>query len=490
MPGFSGRTKISKTFFIYVFLTWLALLGLCLLFPYTGDDWAWGSSIGTDRLAAGFANYNGRYLGNLIVLVLTRNYVLRSIIVSLTLVSIALLVTRLTGKWRISTYSIMLILLLGCPDRIAAQSYVWTAGYSNYATTALLSLIYLNCCLPILKSTRRQSESSRTIVFMCLLGLANSLILETATIMSVAMGVCFVLYARKNCKYWSRAQIAFTLGAIIGAILMFSNGGYWNTLEGTDDYRSLPESPLSQIVDRLTDTIPTWMIANCWLVLLVIVFCLVYWALNNRENLRNYALRDQMPLIALLATSTYALACSIYCSFIAQTTAGDLRNTLVAISMFGMLAALIWLGVSKCCTYSGKLWLTLILAIVILIAPLAIVNPIGPRNFFLPYVLECVFACLLWTWIVKDQTLLSTLLLIAVLLFSYLNLLSIFSEVHTADVKRNELVREAVQNGEKSVAVKALPHDNYLQVPNPKEGTWEYRYKLFYGIPDEFEIEF
>ena len=40
---------------------------LCYLFPYTGDDWAWGSKIGIDRLNNWFENYNGRYVGNLIV---------------------------------------------------------------------------------------------------------------------------------------------------------------------------------------------------------------------------------------------------------------------------------------------------------------------------------------------------------------------------------------------------------------------------------------
>ena len=33
---------------------------LCYLFPYTGDDWAWGSKIGIDRLNNWFENCNGR----------------------------------------------------------------------------------------------------------------------------------------------------------------------------------------------------------------------------------------------------------------------------------------------------------------------------------------------------------------------------------------------------------------------------------------------
>lgn len=42
------------------------------LIPYACDDWAWGSSIGIERLERFFAGYNGRYLGNLIVIAITR----------------------------------------------------------------------------------------------------------------------------------------------------------------------------------------------------------------------------------------------------------------------------------------------------------------------------------------------------------------------------------------------------------------------------------
>ena len=54
-------------------LLFFVLCALCFLYPYTGDDWAWGSSIGIERLNTWFDNYSGRYFGNLIVLALTRS---------------------------------------------------------------------------------------------------------------------------------------------------------------------------------------------------------------------------------------------------------------------------------------------------------------------------------------------------------------------------------------------------------------------------------
>ncbi|MGN0692308.1 MAG: hypothetical protein ACI4K7_08175, partial [Oscillospiraceae bacterium] len=50
---------IISTVFIF-------FLGLAYMFPYTGDDWAWGGSLGLERLHNHFKDYNGRYLGNLL----------------------------------------------------------------------------------------------------------------------------------------------------------------------------------------------------------------------------------------------------------------------------------------------------------------------------------------------------------------------------------------------------------------------------------------
>lgn len=40
--------------------------------PAMADDWAWGSKLGTDRLQTWFSGYNGRYMGNVVVILMTR----------------------------------------------------------------------------------------------------------------------------------------------------------------------------------------------------------------------------------------------------------------------------------------------------------------------------------------------------------------------------------------------------------------------------------
>ena len=63
--------KNWKTYLLYIFLFAFLFL-LTYYFPYSNDDWAWGSKTGLERLQNGFKDYNGRYLGNLLVILLTR----------------------------------------------------------------------------------------------------------------------------------------------------------------------------------------------------------------------------------------------------------------------------------------------------------------------------------------------------------------------------------------------------------------------------------
>ena len=52
-------TLSNKERWFYIFFFILVLI-LCYFFPYTHDDWDWGSITGLERLQNGFSNFNGR----------------------------------------------------------------------------------------------------------------------------------------------------------------------------------------------------------------------------------------------------------------------------------------------------------------------------------------------------------------------------------------------------------------------------------------------
>lgn len=75
--------------------------------PLTHDDWTWAIHFGTDRLGEWFKDYNGRYLGNLTEILITRSSFIRYFLMGVlgaALVVLPLLIAR-TSKWTLSFLS-------------------------------------------------------------------------------------------------------------------------------------------------------------------------------------------------------------------------------------------------------------------------------------------------------------------------------------------------------------------------------------------------
>lgn len=65
--------------------------------PEALDDWRWGSEVGIMRLKTWFEGYNGRYFGDILVIVLTRlPIVLRSMAISGIMTAMLYLIYQLT----------------------------------------------------------------------------------------------------------------------------------------------------------------------------------------------------------------------------------------------------------------------------------------------------------------------------------------------------------------------------------------------------------
>lgn len=132
----------SSHMFIFSLLLFSVFAILACLFPYSGDDWAWGSEIGAERLENWFEGYNGRYAGNLLVMTLTRSKALCVAVMALCFVLTGFLPSVFAGAKRITPFALGTVLLLIIPGDVFAQSIVWTSGFSNYVPPALLTLLY------------------------------------------------------------------------------------------------------------------------------------------------------------------------------------------------------------------------------------------------------------------------------------------------------------------------------------------------------------
>lgn len=233
MKNIINNKKVIAILVVILFFTFL-----CALFPYTGDDWAWGSSIGVDRLQSGFDNYNGRWAGNITVMLLTRSVLLRVIVMTATLVGIIYLTYRLVDKKNFSLFLLATLLILAIPKLLFRQAVVWTAGFTNYAIPTVLILIYFY----MIKVDVKENKILKMFLylFLLVLGFCTALFVEHITIYAVAITIFLIIYKLIKDKILDKKYIYYLIGAIIGAVLMFSNSGYRSVANNEDSYRNMP----------------------------------------------------------------------------------------------------------------------------------------------------------------------------------------------------------------------------------------------------------
>ena len=223
-------------------ICFVTMFALSWLFPYTGDDWAWGSQIGLDRLHTWFDNYSGRYVGNLIVLALTRSNLLKSLAMAVAITGIILLLERLI-KERWSFY-VSIVLLICLPKAILRQAVVWTAGFSNYVTSIFFTLIYIVYIYWIFDEKPNRNKLRQRIlpcIPLFALGMINTLIVENVTLYNVVLGIAVIIYVLLRYRKVLIQHVCYFAGTICGTVYMFSNSVYHSISTNSDGYRSVAE---------------------------------------------------------------------------------------------------------------------------------------------------------------------------------------------------------------------------------------------------------
>lgn len=486
--------KLSKNDYFWPVIVFVLLVLLCYLFPYTGDDWSWGSSVGIDRLNSGFVDYGGRYFGYIIVLVLTRFRILRAIVMAGTIVGIAW-GARCIVKQKWAFYAAILLMFL-VSNEIFAQSISWTSGFSNYATTALMVIAFLAVIFNNVFQSKPETIWIKTA--MPILGFCGSLIMESITVFFVIMPILLQIYLWKKEKRFSPILILFAIGAMVGAALMFSNSTYTNIMNTNDGYRTMSFSVgelLSRAKDNYLTTIyPYGLFKNEIIVISFIIGGFLLLGSNkdkrNRFSIATLTILGVFLLINILSNVVIGATNkpTIFVIFEA------ILSSVAIVSMF-----LFSISITEKKSNERRTMIILWLTFAILIGPLFVVTPIGPRNFFLPYVMLMIICLILWNSVFNSyktnyKKLAATILPLmnrvvlagAVIVVSIY--VCIFAVVYIKDVTRIDEIRREIAAGKTRVELKRLPFQSLMWVSNPTFDAYMERYKMFYEIPMEIEV--
>lgn len=474
-------------FFAFAFLAYL--------FPYTGDDWAWGSSIGLGRLKIFFAGYNGRYVGNLIVLLLTRNKLLDALVMAASFVVICYLSYTYSEERSKTSLLVAAALVFLMPKGMWAQVFPWTAGFTNYVLSGLISVAYLVYAKDItgeVLSDRKDTWGHSMWLFFA--GFCGALFVESITVFHIAWSAAMIAYMFLRFRTWRRGHVGFLLGSAAGALAMFTNSTYDRIAMGEDYYRHMPVG--------LRDT--------------------VYFALGQARNMLDFILSDNMPFCVVVTVLLLILSVTVMqkgkkwavvpvafhlgsllllwredsaVAWIMDRFAFPKLITHTIPIMVPIVYVFSILVMVLCLVEKGRRFRMLLpfYCAVISLGPLLVVHPVSARCVFIGYFFMIVFTVDLFGYVCKqtasqEKWLYRTLGLVVIAQFALF--VHIFYPVHYYDTLRLEYIKQQVAEGKKTVQMCDLPYREYLYDSRPDNKTLAERYQLFYGLDTDLEFEF
>lgn len=498
-----GGKLFSKKNIFFIILIVLVFI-LSYMFPYTHDDWAWGSSIGIDRLTTLFKDYNGRWLGNLLVILLTRNRILRSLVITSVFTGIVFYISKILNVKNNFMKILIIILIFLMPVFILAQAVAWTSGFSNYVVGVLLTLIYLNYNKEELLDNKNKVINYKNIILYFILGFSSSLFIEHVTIYNVLISILFLILGKVIKKRITKINLSYMIGAILGAFLMFSNSAYYNVINNQDSYRQVGQNSMKIYFDELSQHL---FINNHFINIFVGILCLIliYGFLNKRKKIKNLY---KKLLYGVCLFILMFLCLDIYYVFIndiklISNNLGNFFNNdlLISSNIFNVLNGIIY----------GLYWILIfiivlflindkkikfrmffeLLSIVTMAAPLLVVKPIGPRCFFPIYIFFVIFAVDLFNYVFikkinKIDNLNIFLKSICVILLSF-NIF-IYGIAFSVEIQRKNYIDNNKDND--LLVLPEIPSYEYMQMPNPTTDTFTDRFKLFYNIDKDVKLKF
>ena len=405
----------------FYILFFVAFTIIACFFPPMGDDYMWGTSDGLKLLNNRFVDYNGRYLGNIFAIVLTRVPYLLPIIKSFTLTSILYLVYKITGNKNKDLPYISAMILV-CPSLMLTQGIIWTAGFVNYCLSALIIMV----CLYIIFFI--QNKKIWHYFVLAIFGVAGQLFMETYTLFTLLMAVGAVVYFANKNKKPDWASIVYLVSCISGAVIMFTNSVYmkvltvgtkYQNIEGKDD--SIIKTLINQ-ADNLFGKVFANMLMGCFPALIVLlIICFI--------KMKKSGKKSKLVVSSLFGTL------ALFILFAVRIVVGLMKygKAMYVKSDMGALAATIFLaGAIMVGAFFDKSQKRKVLLYFIMLmstsVPFCFIGPVGARCFMIAYILLIMMINTLYdfkeTRVMSIITRVASCILFAVLLVCYISVYS------------------------------------------------------------------
>lgn len=480
--------RIRYALLLALFLFWLLIASQI---PYTHDDWDWGLPLGLDQLLT--ASVNGRYAGNACVVLLTRSSLLKTLVMALAFTLLPVWELKLVsclGEEESQTPLLLLaasLLFALLPTAIWQQSCGWVSGFCNFMFSALM-LLGGHRLLFRPAALRQPSPLFCAGVFV--FGLLMQLFLENVAIYSVAVSLSFLLLRRIRDRRFDHTLLALLLGNLAGLFLLFSSSVFevlFTAGQAMQATRELVPSDHTGLLPYLLRCLLYYIkyFPSIWgrapLLCCLVLGSLVFLAEKKQRSV----------LAPVNAVFALFFVCAAF--FGEPQLSTEKRSLYLSIALsflyfcaVGLECLLLFRKRPQFCARLLFYWVSAPLVLL----PLAITTVEGGRLFFIPYVLESVFALLLLAELNKTLTppwrRALSLAMAALLFVGCLRLGLAYQELGAA--YRERLAMLAQPSG--TVVLPELPHKELIWFPDPEIRTRLGYFRAFYGVSDELEVLF
>jgi len=484
--------KLSVTELIVLLAFFAFFCALAFLFPRSGDDWAWGSSIGIERFNNGFALYNGRYFGNFLVLALTRIGVVAQVFEAAAVTALLYLILKTGSSGFEAAAPVCAFLLMAIPKAMFRQVFTWVSGFTNYVPPVLLTLFVFY------QFSRVKKERGRRLQFALVSAAAFSaqLFMEHNTVYAVAASAVIVLLCLWLKKEAFGLSVCYALSSLAGAAVMFSNGAYREIASGGDAYRNVvngSESMPKILLDKLEGSIAPGIITGN--TVLIVTVCLLGMTAVTLAKNKN----DWLKIPVNIAYTAVGLV-TVY-KALSPNSLNRINLLNAAVFAAAVLLTAVLFVEQKEIRFD-ILFLTLSAAV--LTFPLLFVNPIGPRCYFGQYVLIIMAGKELFNAValssnagqkkpggIKALAALTACAAVTACSVRFAGLFRIYGDIHKADTQRTAYITAEVKKGSKEITVPKLPRGEgeYVHCADPNGFPWHDRFKLYHGFPEDVRLK-
>ena len=430
--------KEKKSSIFWILIIFFVLFSIWQLWvPEALDDWRWGSEVGIMRLKMWFEGYNGRYFGDILVIVLTRlPIVLRSMAISGIMTAMLYLIYQLT-EYKILSFLICVFFVVNIPTSLMSQTYGWVSGFSNFCVSATMILGFLLYHISIFKEKKVSKLKTGISMINAFLG---SLVLENSTVYLIVLSIAFLI--------------------IYGV-----------------QYKKLHKGMLLHLI------MPNHLlnIVTCGMILIL---------LQKRK-------KKGQGLFLLLFSGFLAfyifnfMNLGIWKDYLAW---GNAAQAVIATTYcLALVAFSAWFITD----FKDKVIVQIILwSQLILMGPLIVASPIAIRCFYVTYIFFVLYLGVLLSYSIRSGFLkiskgyLNTGIMMCIF-FVMIGNIGVYYFVHGQVNDRLQYIQTQIKQGEKKIELKEIPlGDTYcygLDVYNP---AWVWRYKMYYNIPGDIELKF